>query len=321
MKLRVLFRLTKDSRVMFSIHSTILFALLLLICGAGSVCAQVRLGTEDADRLLIEKVDPTYPAMAKIMKLQGAAKVELTVSETGNVTAAKLVSGDVVFKMAALEAAKKRKYRPYTSHGKPVSFVTTIEFQFSLGIPIDKYKLDHKISEQFFKEEHQCRDLIRTQRWKEAETSCRAAIALANQFPYERELEKSGAYELFGMTMVGQKRFREAIESYNHALDVIRTRLTEKDAEVGQLYGHIAIAYHLLGDLNKARESYRKAENIYQVADANIGQGNSDEEIERTKQGYMRTLKNLLKLHLTAAEDAGATAEVDELKALMKRLP
>lgn len=295
--------------------------IIFFIFGLEQAYSQVRIGSEESDKLVIEKTEPTYPAFAKMLKLQDTVKVEATISEAGEVISTKVMSGNPAFKMAALEAAKKRKYKPYVVDGKSVPFITTIEFLFSLGISKDEYEREQKISERFFKEEDKCRNLVRSQNWKEAESVCKAAIKLAEQFSSGRELEKMGAYELFGHVLSGQKRYPEALEYYNRALDAVRSKLTEKDAELGRLYGDIAIAYHLLRDLSKAREMYRKAEKIYQLAHASIGDGDSDEWIDNTKRSYKKALKRLLEYHLLAAEDAGAMSEIEEIKRLTKGLP
>jgi hypothetical protein len=39
------------------------------------------------------------------------------------------------------------------------------------------------------------------------------------------------------------------------------------------------------------------------------------------KKEYMKALRTLLGLHLRAAEDSGATSEVEEIKQLLKTLP
>lgn len=121
--------------------------------------------------------------------------------------------------------------------------------------------------------------------------------------------------------MMGQKRYREALNNYNLALDVVRTRLTEEDAELAQLYGGMALAHHLLGDLIKARELYLKAEKIYRAAYVNMGGEDADEETEHIRRSYIQALKRLLEYHLMAAEEAGATSEVEEIKNRMKSLP
>ena len=59
----------------------------------------------------------------------------------------------------------------------------------------------------------------------------------------------------------------------------------------------------------------------YQLAHASIGAGDSDEWVVQRKKEYMKSLGKLLEYHLMAAEDAGATSEVEEIKNLMKTLP
>jgi HEPN domain-containing protein len=83
----------------------------------------------------------------------------------------------------------------------------------------------------------------------------------------------------------------------------------------------MAITYHLLRDLDKARDWYKKAEKILQVAYTSIGDGDSDDEIDKMKQSYMRSLKRLLEYHLIAAEDAHAVSEAEGIRKLMKSVP
>lgn len=300
-------------------RKAIFFSMIFFVFGLGQAFPQVRLKPEEAEKLIIEKTEPTYPEFAKMLKLQERVKVEIMVSKTGQVTSSKLLSSNTIFKEAALDAAKKRKYIPHTVAGKAVPFVTTVEFFFSLGIPEDEYERDKKISQEFFKEEDKCRDLLRGQSWKEAETTCKAAVRLADQFTNGRELEKSSAYQHLGHALMGQKRYQEALDHYFQALDFVRTTRTEKDADLGRLHGDIAIAYHLLGNLDKARESYSRAEKILQLAYQSMD--DVADEMKTVKQGYMKSLKALLEYHLIAAEQAGAMTEMDDIKKLMKSLP
>jgi len=292
-----------------------------LACSFASISGQVRLPKQQADELLLKSADPVYPAIAKIMKLQGIVTLDITVSEGGVVTAAELISGDLAFKVSAIDAAKKRRYKPYVVDGRPTPFITTVDFHFSQGIPDDKYEKDKKISQEFFPKEERCRDLIRQKQWSNAEADCREALDLANQFPYQRELEKSGSYQSLGMVLVGEKRYADAISLYRQSLNILRSRLTEHDAELGEVYAHIAIAYHLLGDFNNAFDAYRRAEKIYQAAYNNFGEEDPDEETQRTRQNYLKTWKNILNLHLKAAEDAGNATELDEVRKAIHNLP
>jgi hypothetical protein len=74
------------------------------------------------------------------------------------------------------------------------------------------------------------------------------------------------------------------------------------------------MANHGVGNLDKARELYQKAERTLQLAGDNIG---SDDLKER----YMKALKEVLKSHLLAAEQAGAAAEANDIKKRLASLP
>lgn len=310
---------------MSSTRRAILFSFTFFIFYLGQAHAQVRLSSEEAEKLVIEKPEPAYPPIAKAARAEGIVKIEATVSEQGVVTSAKAISGHPLLQSTAVSSVKRRKYKAYMVDGKPVPFVTEVYIRFPPGTLSGAQKQDserqEELARQYFKEDDKCRDLVRGQKWKEAEESCGVIVRIADQFSDDRALERMGAYEMFGHVLRGQKRYKEALEYYNQALDAVRSRLTEKNAELGRLYGDIAITHHLLRDLDKARELYKKAGKIYQLAYASIGDGDSDEEIDTIKQSYMRSLKKLLEYHLIAAEEAGVASEVEEIKKLMKSLP
>lgn len=299
---------------------TLLFALVLTF-GLTSAYTQVRLSLEDSDKLIIEKADPIYPSFAKLMKHQGTVKVEITVSESGAVLSSKVIEGNNTLRSAALDAVKKRKYKPYVVDGKPSSFVTTVNIIFSLGISEDEIKREQEISKRYFQQEGKCRNLLGSRKLKEAEAACKAAAKVAEQLSSDKALVKMGAYELVGHVLMHQQSYQEALDNYSHALEFALLELTDKNAEMGQLYGYLAIAHHGLNNLDKARELYKKAEKSLQLAYADMACDNCDEEVNEIRQDYIKSLKNLLEYHLVAAQQAGATAEIEEIKRLKQSLP
>lgn len=305
-------------------HRVILFSIIISLICLEQVHAQVRLSSEEADKLVIEKPEPVYPAIAKAARAEGIVKVETIVSEQGAVRSAKAISGHPLLREVAIDAVKKRRYKAHMVDGKPVPFSMDVYISFPPGNLTNAQKQDNEkqdeLARQYFKEDDNCRNLVRAQKWSEAEEACKVIVRIADQFS-DRSLEKMGAYELFGYVLRGQKRYKEALEYFNRALDAVRSSLTEKNAELGQLYGDMAITHHLMGDLDIARELYRKAERIYQIAHADMGGGDPHEEIEKLRQNYMKSLKRLLEYHLIAAQDAGATSEVEEIRKLIKSLP
>jgi TonB family protein len=306
------------------IRGAVLFSVLACTFGLGQAHAQVRLTPEEAEKLVIEEPIPQYPEIAKVTRARGLVKVEITVSDEGLVVSAQAISGHPLLQSAAVTAVKKRKYQAHMVGGRLVPFITVVEVLFPPGTLTkeqkQEYERQEQLAEQYFREDKRCRDVAKAQDWKEAEKVCGALVRIADQLSDERSMEKMRANEFLGHVFLREKRYPEAVESYNRALKV-GTALTEKDAELGRLYGDLAIAHHLMRDLDKAREFYRRAEKIYQNAYVSIGNGDSDEWVETTKQRYVKSLKTLLEYHLTAAQDAGASSEAEEIRKLLNSLP
>lgn len=81
---------------------------------------------------LVRKVEPTYPAVARAMRLEGAVKLQATVAEDGTVHDIKVISGSALLAHAAEEAVSRWRYRPYLLNGKPVAMRTEIKVEFKL---------------------------------------------------------------------------------------------------------------------------------------------------------------------------------------------
>jgi len=62
------------------------------------------------DRAVKSRVSPSYPEMAKRMKISGAVKIEATVDADGKVTAVKTLDGNRMLATAAEDAVKKWKF-------------------------------------------------------------------------------------------------------------------------------------------------------------------------------------------------------------------
>jgi Periplasmic protein TonB, links inner and outer membranes len=295
--------------------------LLILSLPLTVAVAQVRLSPEASDKLLIDKTDPVYPPLAKATRVEGTVKVDLTVSETGRVVAGKVIAGHPLLKAAAVAAATQRIYKPHMLEGKPVPFVTLVDIVFVLGMPQPDNTRAIEISQRFFEKEGQCRDLLRGGKLQEAEAICGAAVQIGEQLDMSRSLEKMSAHELMGHLYMRQQRHRDGLKSYLIALTFARLTLEDKNAEVGQLYSYVAMAHHALDHLDQAREFYRKAEASLQLAYVAMACDHCDEAVDQIRQDYMRSLKRILDLHLVAAQQAGASSEVEELNQLKQSLP
>ncbi len=276
--------------------------------------AQTRLGTEQADQLILEKPEASYPPLARQMRLQGTVKADVTVSEFGTVSSTKVVSGHPLLVTAALDAVKKYRYKPYLIDGKAAPFITTVEVPFSVGIPKKEYDEQQSVNERYFNEADKCRALLKEQKSVEAEEVCKAAVPIADQLPESQGLTKRLAYENVGHALMAQRRFQEALDFYTRSFSLAQTAVKETDAELGWAYRNLALANHGLGNLDKARELYGKAEKTLQLASDNIG-------MDALKQRYQQGLKEILKYHAVAAEQAGATTEAEELRKRLAAMP
>jgi len=96
---------------------------------------------EDSTQLVAIKAEKAiYPWEAQEKQLQGQVWVKIQVSETGNVESAEVISGDPVLAKAAVDAAKKWKFKPYIKNGKPVHVSTKLPFNFAFSENVHEQK-------------------------------------------------------------------------------------------------------------------------------------------------------------------------------------
>ncbi len=94
--------------------------------------APVQVPPESVQNLLLRRVVPTYPPLARQARIQGAVVLNITISKSGEVRDVELVSGHPILAPAAIEAIKQWRYRPYERDGQPVEIETTVQINFSL---------------------------------------------------------------------------------------------------------------------------------------------------------------------------------------------
>ena len=73
---------------------------------------------------------PPFPAAAKAVNASGAVNVQITIDETGNVIAAKAVSGHPLLRQAAEQAALNAKFTPTQLSGKPIQVTGVVSYNF-----------------------------------------------------------------------------------------------------------------------------------------------------------------------------------------------
>ena len=94
---------------------------------------RVRVSSGVVSGLLIRKVQPNYPPLAKQARIQGDVILQAEINKEGDVVNLELISGHPMLAPAAIDAVKQWKYRPYSLYGNPVAVQTQIIVNFSLS--------------------------------------------------------------------------------------------------------------------------------------------------------------------------------------------
>jgi TonB family protein len=81
----------------------------------------------------IKKQKADYPMNAAREGLQGQVLVRVFISETGDVEDVEVLRGDPILAEAAVNAAKKWKYKPFIRGGKRIKVNTKISFDFTFS--------------------------------------------------------------------------------------------------------------------------------------------------------------------------------------------
>lgn len=262
---------------------------------------------EQAEENLIKKVAPIYPPLAKQVRIQGKVKVQVVISKAGTVESVNVVSGHPLLVQAAVNAVKQWQYKPFLAEGQPITASTEVEVPFSLGISDASYQAEQKNNDDYFKREDECRNLLKAQKYPEAEASCKSAVELAERLPSERQNERRTANELVGEALLYEKKFGDALSFFKSELAISEASLKSTDAELGYAYHHVALGYHATGDPQKAQSYYEKAESTLRAAREHM-------EGDFFKNQYAKAIQSVLRdyivlLQQTGQQDAAAQAQ------------
>jgi periplasmic protein TonB len=94
---------------------------------------RVRISQGVTRGLLLSKIEPQYPTLAKAARVQGEVILTAIISKQGTVEKLSLVSGHPMLVPAAIEAVSQWRYRPYLLNGEPVEVESTITVSFIIG--------------------------------------------------------------------------------------------------------------------------------------------------------------------------------------------
>ncbi len=94
---------------------------------------RVRVSSGVSSGLLIRKVSPSYPPLARQARIQGTVVLQAQISKDGSIQNLQLISGHPMLAPAAIEAVKQWKYKPYLLNGEPVEVETQVQVNFTLA--------------------------------------------------------------------------------------------------------------------------------------------------------------------------------------------
>jgi protein TonB len=92
----------------------------------------VRVSGTVVEGLLIHKVLPEYPAIARATGMTGTVVLQATISRAGTIENLRVISGPIMLQQAAINAVQMWRYRPYLLNGDPVEVETTINVIFKM---------------------------------------------------------------------------------------------------------------------------------------------------------------------------------------------
>ncbi|MFZ5929318.1 MAG: energy transducer TonB [Acidobacteriota bacterium] len=93
---------------------------------------RVRRGGEVQEAMLVHRVLPAYPPLARQARIEGKVVFKAVISAEGLIQSLQLVSGHPLLVEAAREAVRQWRYRPTLLNGRPCEVDTVIEVNFTL---------------------------------------------------------------------------------------------------------------------------------------------------------------------------------------------
>lgn len=87
---------------------------------------------QSAERSLIRRVEPEYPAEAKARHIQGSVVLDVHVLGNGEVGTIAVVSGDPLLTQSAIDAVRKWRYQPESADGQEIESQTRVTINYTL---------------------------------------------------------------------------------------------------------------------------------------------------------------------------------------------
>jgi protein TonB len=86
-----------------------------------------------AEGNIIYRVQPSYPPIARLARVQGTVELQAIISKTGTIENLTVLSGQPMLVKSAIEAVRQWRYRPYLLNNEPIEVETEITVNFVLS--------------------------------------------------------------------------------------------------------------------------------------------------------------------------------------------
>ena len=86
-----------------------------------------------AEGNIIYRVQPSYPPIARLARVQGTVELRAIISKAGTIENLIAVSGSPMLLKSAIEAVRQWRYRPYLLNNEPIEVETEITVNFVLS--------------------------------------------------------------------------------------------------------------------------------------------------------------------------------------------
>jgi periplasmic protein TonB len=82
--------------------------------------------------MLIHRVEPVYPALARQVHREGRVEMRAIIGTDGTIQSLQIVAGDPLFQLSAREAVEQWRYKPTILNGQPVEIDTYITVIYTM---------------------------------------------------------------------------------------------------------------------------------------------------------------------------------------------
>jgi TonB family protein len=93
---------------------------------------RVRLSPDTA-QVVEHPVEPSYPMLAKQMKVQGSVVLQALIGREGSIQDLRVLSGPAILSNAAMDAVRQWRFRPYYQQGQPIETEARITVNFTIS--------------------------------------------------------------------------------------------------------------------------------------------------------------------------------------------